>query len=56
MKFQNPNIHGFYDMAGIRKRDERTDEPTDKQRQTNMPHQLFQSWGHKKEGSSSNAF
>ena len=29
-------------MAGIRKRDERTDESTDKQRQTNMLHQHFQ--------------
>ena len=37
-------------MAGISKRDEWMDEPTDKQRQTNMPHQLFQSWGHKNEG------
>ena len=30
------------------------DEPTDKQRQTNMLHPLFQSLGHENEGSSSN--
>ena len=40
MKFQNRSIHGS-------KVNRRTDRQTDRQAESNMPFQLFQSWGHK---------
>ena len=42
MKFQIPNIH-----HSKTRRYTRTHRQTDRQAQTNMPFQLFQSWGHK---------
>ena len=41
MKFQNPTIHRS-------KVNGRTHTQTDRQLKSNMPFQLFQSWGHKK--------
>ena len=41
MKFQNPTIHRS-------KVNGRTHTQTDRQAKSNMPFQLFQSWGHKK--------
>ena len=41
MKFQNPSIHHS-------KVNTHTDRHTDRQAESNMPFQLFQSWGHKK--------
>ena len=43
MKFQNRSIHGS-------KVNRRTDRQTDRQAESNMPFQLFQSWGHKNGG------
>ena len=40
MKFQIPNIHHS-------KVNRRTHRQTDRQAESNMPFQLFQSWGHK---------
>ena len=40
MKFQNPSIHHS-------KVNTQTDRHTDRQAESNMPFQLFQSWGHK---------
>ena len=40
MKFQNPSIHHS-------KVNTHTDRHTDRQAESNMPFQLFQSWGHK---------
>ena len=40
MKFQNPSIHRS-------KVNGRTDRQTDRQAESNMPFQLFQSWWHK---------
>ena len=40
MKFQNPSIHPS-------KVNGRTHTQTDRQAKSNMPFQLFQSWGHK---------
>ena len=42
MKFQNRSIHGS-------KVNRRTHRHTDRQAESNMPFQLFQSWGHKKD-------
>ena len=39
MKFQNPSIHHS-------KVNTHTDRHTDRQAESNMPFQLFQSWGH----------
>ena len=46
MKFQIPNIH-----HSKKRRYTRTHRQTDRQAQTNMPFQLFQSWGHNKSSS-----
>ena len=44
MKFQNPSIH----HSKVNRRTHRqTDRQTDRQAESNMPFQLFQSWGHK---------
>ena len=40
MKFQNPSIHHS-------KVNTQTDTQTDRQAESHMPFQLFQSWGHK---------
>ena len=47
MKFQNPSIHG---SKVNRRTHTHTDRQTDRQAKSNMPFQLFQSWGHKKLG------
>ena len=40
MKFQNPSMHGSYDMACIKKRDTHTQ--TDEQPESNMPLNFFE--------------
>ena len=47
MKFQNPSIH--HSKVNTQT-DTQTDRQTDRQAESNMPFQLFQSWGHKKIG------
>ena len=44
MKFQIPNIHH---SKVNRRTHAHTDRQTDRQAESNMPFQLFQSWGHK---------
>ena len=45
MKFQNPTIH----RSKVNGRTHtQTDRQTDRQAKSNMPFQLFQSWGHNK--------
>ena len=44
MKFQNPSIHHSKVNTHT---DRQTDRHTDRQAESNMPFQLFQSWGHK---------
>ena len=44
MKFQNPSIH--HSKVNTQT-DTQTDRQTDRQAESNMPFQLFQSWGHK---------
>ena len=46
MKFQNPSIHGSK-VNGRTHAHRQTDRQTDRQAESNMPFQLFQSWGHK---------
>ena len=43
MKFQIPSMH-HTEVNG--RTDRQTDRPTDRQAESNMPFQLFQSWGH----------
>ena len=45
MKFQIPNMHRS-EVNG--RTHTQTDRQTDRQAESNMPFQLFQSWGHKK--------
>ena len=45
MKFQIPNIH--HSKVNTHTHTQ-TDRQTDRQAESNMPFQLFQSWGHKK--------
>ena len=44
MKFQDPSMHGSKVTGGIKKGDTYMNELT-RQAKSNMPHQLFQSWG-----------
>ena len=44
MKFQNPRIHR---LKVNRRTHTHTHTHTDRQAESNMPFQLFQSWGHK---------
>ena len=46
MKFQNCILINFVTGA-VRRTDGQTDGRTDEQAESNMPLQLFQSWGHK---------
>ena len=46
MKFQIPNMH-HSEVNG--RTHTQTDRQTDRQAKSNMPFQLFQSWGHKNE-------
>ena len=43
MKFQDSSLNGLEVRVGTKKCDSRTHDARSK---SNMPHQLFQSWGH----------
>ena len=51
MKFQDSSFNGLEVRIGTKKCDPRTHVRS----KSNMPHQLFQSWGHNKENSQSSA-
>ena len=44
MKFQDSSFNGLKDTVGT---ESVTHAPTNGRSKSNMPHQLFQSWGHK---------
>ena len=47
MKFQDSSFNGLKVTVGTKSV---TQAPTNARSKSNMPHQLFQSWGHKKPG------
>ena len=47
MKFQDSSLNGLKVTVGTKKCDPRTHARTHARSKSNMPNQLFQSWGHK---------